>query len=166
MNFKQYILTENKIYLATKVGDILTAVQELRDDAKNMGSRDLIRFSERIVSQIRRILHSNWPKEEVKYLKVLQKVAVALMKAIEEKDDLGTIIAGIATTLEKLVSNLGLPINKLAASDQVQSQDKVGVSSSEKPTPKIMAGNSNQNAQNLAVPALGNQPSGNNLMQS
>jgi hypothetical protein len=132
IRFKQFILNESQAYLGQKVGDILTAIQELNDDAGNMGTRDLIRFSERIANQIRRVLHSNWPREEKKHLSVLQKVGVALMKAIEEKDDLKGIIAGSSATLEKLVSDLGIPIHKLATTDNAPSTDKEGVNKSEK----------------------------------
>lgn len=132
MRFKQFILNENKAYLGQKVGDILTATQELRDDARNMGSRDLTRFSERIVNQIRRILHSNWPREEAKHLKVLQKVGVALMKAIDEKEDLPSTISGVAGALEKLVAKFGTPINSLASQDTPPDSDKKGVSGAEK----------------------------------
>lgn len=117
MRFKQFILLEGQNYLGQKIGDILTAIHELRSDAKNMGSRDLIRFSERIVNQIRRIIHSNWTREDDKQLKVLQKVGVALMKAIEEKEDLIEVISGAASALEKLSGDLGVPINKLASPD-------------------------------------------------
>jgi len=123
MRFKQFILNEAQAYLGQKVGDILTATHELRDDSKNMGTRDLTRFSERIVNQIRRILHSNWPREEKKHLLTLQKVGVALMKSIEDKDDLPGTIAGAAGTLEKLVADLGVPIHKLATTDKAPEQD-------------------------------------------
>lgn len=126
MRFKDFILNESSHYLGQKVGDILTAAQELRDDANNMGTRDLIRFSERLVNQIRRILHSNWPREEKKHLLTLQKVGVALMKSIEEKDDLPGTVAGCAASLEKLVANLGVPINKLASNDSVPEEDSKG----------------------------------------
>lgn len=126
MRFKQFILNESQNYLGQKVGDILTAAQELRDDANNMGTRDLTRFSERIVNQIRRILHSNWPREQKKHLLTLQKVGVALMKSIEEKDDLPGTVAGCAASLEKLVSDLGVPIHKLASTDSVPEEDNKG----------------------------------------
>lgn len=132
IRFKQFILNESQAYLGQKVGDILTAVQELNDDAPNMGSRDLIRFSERIVNQIRRVLHSNWPREEKKHLAVLQKVGVALMKAIEEKDDLQGVISSSNSMLEKLVSDLGVPIHKLAVTDNAPATDNTGVNQSEK----------------------------------
>jgi len=135
--FKEFLLNEQTAYLGLKVGDILTAAQELRDDAKNMGNRDLTRFSQRIVNQIRRILHSNWPREETKHLKILQKAGVALMKAIDEKDDLGSMISGVVSVLEKLVAALGVPINKLASSDEPQDTDKQGTSDTEKSTEKL-----------------------------
>ncbi|RTK95648.1 MAG: hypothetical protein EKK64_06215 [Neisseriaceae bacterium] len=132
MEFKQFILNENKSYLAQKIGDILTASQELRDDVKNMGSRDVIRFSERIINQIRRILHSNWTKEELKTLKVLQKVGVSLSKGIEEKDNLPEVISGITALLEKLSSDLGQPVNRLASEQEPDAQqDDTNVSGAE-----------------------------------
>lgn len=131
MRFKTFLINEQAAYLSQKVGDILTAVHELRDDSKNMGTRDLTRFSERIVNQIRRVLHSNWPREEKKHLLALQKVGVAIMKSIEEKDDLPGTIAGSATVLEKLVAKLGMPINKLAGKDSAPpSDDKEGTDKS------------------------------------
>ena len=130
MRFKEFILNESQAYLAQKVGDILTAAQELRDDSKNMGSRDLFRFSERIVNQISRVLHSNWPREEKKHLITLQKVGVALMKSIEDKDDLSGTISGSTEALEKLVSDLGVPIHKMATTDAApETESKTGTDS-------------------------------------
>lgn len=144
MRFKEFIMNEAAAYLGQKVGDILTSLQELNDDAEHMGTRDLVRFSEKIVNQIRRILHSNWPKEEKKHLLSLQKVAVALMKAIEEKNDLKGIIAGSATTLEKLVADLGVPVHKLVTTDNAPQEDNSGTEKSVKdqstppPTPSTV----------------------------
>ena len=136
MEFKEFMLFEQKQYLAQKVGDILAAAQELKDDAGNMGSRDLSRFSERIVNQIRRVLHSYWSKENQKYLKDLQKIGVAVIKAVKEKGDLANTISGAASSLEELVSKLGTPINKIASpesSDEKENtQDSSGTESSVK----------------------------------
>lgn len=123
MNFRQFLILENRSFLGQKVGDILTATQELRDDSKNMGSRDLTRFSEKIVNQIRRILHSQWPREEKKHLLSLQKIAVALMKAIDEKDDLSSVVSSAASELEKLSGKLGVPIHKLASPDKAEAEE-------------------------------------------
>lgn len=123
MRFKEFLLNESKAYLGQKVGDILTAAQELQQDSGNMGSRDLTRFSERIVNQIRRVLHSNWPKEEKKHLVSLQKIGVALMRSIDKKDDLPGVIASVSSSLEKLVADLGTPINKFATTDTPPTRD-------------------------------------------
>lgn len=123
MNFKDFILNESHNYFGQKIGDILTALHELKSDSKNMGSRDLTRFSERIVNQIRRILHSQWPREEKKHLLTLQKVAVAIMKAIDEREDLPTVISGAAAEIEKLSGRLGVPINKLGAPDKAPEKE-------------------------------------------
>lgn len=124
MRFKDFLLNENRVYLAQKVGDILAALQELRDDAPNMGTRDLTQYSMRIVNLIRRILHSSWPKDEQPNLLSLQKAGVALMKAIDEKSDLPGTISSVSGLLEKLVSDLGSPINKLAPTEPPKDQTK------------------------------------------
>jgi hypothetical protein len=167
MRFKQFLLNEQQAYLGQKVGDILTAVHELRDDAKNMGARDLTRFSQRIVNQIRRVLHSHWPREEKKHLLGLQKVGVAIMKSIEEKDDLGETIAGTASVLEKLVKDLGVPIHKLASTDKASDSREEGTDkpankqSTPPPQPTTMASAgpvappTGGTGQDLAAPPLG-----------
>ena len=131
--FESFVLCEHRAYLGQKVGDVLTATQELRDDGPNMGTRDLTKFSEKIAAQIRRIIHSQWPKEEQKHLKTLQKVAVAIMKAIEEKDDLQNTISGAASELEKLTGDLGVPVNKFASSDSAPLEDDKGTADAEQP---------------------------------
>jgi hypothetical protein len=113
--FKLFLLTEEKIYLGQRIGDILTALQQLNDDAANMGKRHLIRIVTNIVSQIRRILHSSWSYEEEKYLKQLQKVGVALMKGIDSNEDLIQTVSNCASAVEKLSDDLDAPINNLAA---------------------------------------------------
>ena len=125
-------------YLAQKVGDILTALHELRDDAQNMGARDLTQYSQQIVNQIRRLLHSSWPKEDRLHLVTLQKAAVALMVAIDKKSDLPGTIQAVSTVVEKLVEDLGVPISKLTPTDKAQSspEDNKGVGKPEKSSQK------------------------------
>ena len=113
--FEQFLINENKVYLAVRIGDILNGVQDLNQNAKAMGTRQLVRNAETIVNQIRRILHSNWPKEEEKSLKQLQKIGVAIAKAVEEKDDLEAIMAASQGELEDLSGKLGVPVNNLGS---------------------------------------------------
>lgn len=116
-NFKDFLLNENKDELGQKIGDILNAIHDLKDNAHPMGLRQLNRNAEKIVNQIRRILHSNWSKKEEKTLEVLQKVGVAIMRAMDEKDDIHAIIDAAASEIEQLSGDIGAPINNLGAED-------------------------------------------------
>jgi hypothetical protein len=118
MKFKNFLLNESKYYLGQKTGDLLAAVQSLRDDSPNMGNRALIRSAQNIINQIRRILHGRWGEEDLKYLEALQKIGVALAKAIDSKDDMGTVIASVAQELEELTGNLEVPINNLGSEEE------------------------------------------------
>lgn len=113
ISFQNFLLNENKVYLGVKVGDILTAIQDLQQNSKSMGARQLAANCERIVNQIRRILHSNWSPKEEKHLLQLQKVGVALAKAVEEKDNLIEILPSVTSELEKISGRLGTPLNSL-----------------------------------------------------
>jgi|GEM_PF-1959066 len=124
MKFKEFVLVEQKVFLSEKIGDILTSAQELLSDVKHMGTRDLARFSERIVNQIRTILHSYWPKENQKYLKILQKIGVSLIKAIKEKGDLEGTISGVTANLEKLIGDMGSPVNRIGTDANKPAQEK------------------------------------------
>lgn len=114
MKFQDFILNEDKAYLGQRLGDILNALQDLSDNCKGMGTRYLTISSERIVNQIRRVLHTNWPKQEEEILKSLQKIGVGIMKAIEEKDDLETVIHSATQELDQVLNGMNVPINKLA----------------------------------------------------
>lgn len=118
ISFKNFLLNENKYYLGQRVGDILTAVQDLQQNSEGMGARQLVANSQRIVDQVRSILHSNWSKNEEKYLKDLQKVGVALARAIEEKDNLEEILPSISSELEGVVSKMGVPIHSLGTAPE------------------------------------------------
>lgn len=113
--FRMFLLNEERVYLSTKIGDILTALQELNKDAPNMGKRHLMRLIKNIVRQIRRILHSSWTFEEQQYLKVLQKTGVALMKGLDTNEDLPTLVSSAVSEIESLSEKMGEPINNLAA---------------------------------------------------
>ena len=138
MRFKEFLLNENRAYLGQKVGDILSALQQLRDDAPNMGSRNLTEYTIRIVNLIRRVLHSSWPKDEEPNLIKLQNGGVALMKAIDEKGDLPGMISAVAGAFEKLVADLGVPVNKLTPTEtpKDQSSDAKSTAGSENKPPE------------------------------
>jgi ppGpp synthetase/RelA/SpoT-type nucleotidyltranferase len=113
MEFKSFLLTEQKDYLANRVNDVLTGVHELLAAKKQMGAKQMVRNAEDVANQIRKILHNSWARSEHKYLKVLQKCGVALMRAIEEKGDLSDVFNSVRSELEKLSHKLRVPANKL-----------------------------------------------------
>ena len=113
MRFKQFLLHENTVYLAQRVGDVLNALQELEQNSQGMGTRQLVHSAETVVNQIRRILHTSWSKEEEVHLKTLQKVGVGIMRAIEEKDDLASVISACSQELQKVTDKIGEPVNQI-----------------------------------------------------
>jgi hypothetical protein len=118
MEFKNFILTEQKDYLANRVNDVLTGVHELLAAKKQMGAKQMVRNAEDVANQIRKILHTSWPRSEYKHLKVLQKCGVALMRAIEDKGDLSDIFNSVRSELEKLSHRLRTPVNKLGTGEE------------------------------------------------
>lgn len=113
--FKSYLLKEQTEFLAQKIGDVLSGVQSLSDDATNLGSRQLVRAADNIVNQMRRILNGRWSKQETRYLREIQKVAVALAKAVDSNENVPEILSGASAELEKLLSGLGYPLNKIGS---------------------------------------------------
>lgn len=124
IKFKNFLINENKYYLGQKVGDLLTALQSLSEDAPNLGNRALIRSSQGIVNQIRRILHGRWEDEDVNSLKELQKVGVALCKAIDTKDDIAAVVASSVDILEKITQDMEVPVNDLASDQEGGEEEK------------------------------------------
>lgn len=115
INFKDFILNENKVLLAQKVGDILSALQDLNDNMKSIGTRMAVRNIENIVNQIRKILKTKWPDRDQNHIKNLQKCGVFLMKNIEEKNDLEFAIKTSINMLQKIVNSTQDLANNLAS---------------------------------------------------
>jgi hypothetical protein len=113
--FKWFLLNENRAYFGHRISDVRTAVQDLQQDMDGMGSRQIARVAESLVGQIRKILHSQWPPQYTPKLKELQRIGVALMKAIDEKDDLKELIPTVAQQLAELSGKLGTKTNNLQA---------------------------------------------------
>lgn len=113
IQFKEFLLNENRVYLGQKIGDILSAVHDLQQDEPGMGERHYVRFAEKVVTAIRRVLHSPWPRTEQQYLKDLQKIGVALAKTIDEKGELKELMPNVKQELEQLSGKLGMPVNQM-----------------------------------------------------
>ena len=115
MSFKNFLLNEQKSYLGHKVNDVLTTLQDIQNDIENLGTRHLSRLAENIVNEIRKIIHGQWEVQHHAHLKDLQKIGVALMKAIEEKGDLKETIPAAAQALQDVAGKLGVKVNALDA---------------------------------------------------
>lgn len=111
IKFKEYLLTEGKQFLTDRVKDVLEGVEDLISAGKQLGARQLLRNSESIVNQIRKILHQSWSRTEYKHLKVLQKCGVAIMKTIDEKGDLRDVLNSVRKELVHLLKKLGVNVS-------------------------------------------------------
>ena len=115
MSFKKFLLNEEKNYLGHRVGDVLTAAQELEQDMENLGSRHLNRLADNVVNQIRKILHGHWGSKSEKHLQKLQRIGVAIKKTIEDKGDLKQILPTAVQELQNISGQLGVKVNNLQA---------------------------------------------------
>lgn len=116
--FKYFVINEQKFYLGQRAGDILTVIQNLENDASNMGNRALIRAIQGVANQIRRILRGRWDESDIQYLKRLQKVGVALLKGIDEKEDIEQLIVSCSAEIQSLLNDLEVPINSLGSQEE------------------------------------------------
>lgn len=124
MRFKDYLLNEDASFLNEKIGDLTNAMQNLLDNSEGMGKRQIVTASEKIVNQIRTILHTHWPKKDTQHLASLQTVGVAIMNAIEEKGDLNDIMTASVEELQKLSDSVGAPVNTLASPEEAPSENE------------------------------------------
>ena len=112
---------EDRAYLGHRVGDVLTAAQDLQNDLDNLGARQVTRMSDNIVNQIRKILHQQWEPNQRKHLKELQAIAVMIKKAIDDNKqkgstfDLKETIKMAIQKLQDVSSKLGTPVNQTKA---------------------------------------------------
>ncbi len=130
-------MTEQKDYLANRVNNVLTGVHELLAAKKQMGAKQMVRNAEDVANQIRKIIHASWPQSEHKYLKILQKCGVALMRAIDDKGDLPDAFNSVRAELEKLSHNLRVPVNKLGTGAEEKPKRPEGPPPGEKPQPPL-----------------------------
>ena len=97
-NFRTYVLNENKVYLAKEIGDVLNSSQELADEVNKIGT-------------CRGILQGHWGNENRKFLKSLQKCAIALAKSIDENDNIENVLKSTIAALQQVVNKMGVPVN-------------------------------------------------------
>jgi hypothetical protein len=125
LKFRYFLLNEDATYLASRMGDILNAIQDIQQNAQGMGAKQLVQNAERIVNQIRRVLHTNWGTDNLKLLKMLQRVGVAIKKTIEEKGDIQEILTNSANEMQDVLADMGLPLNSIGAEKKIPEKEKV-----------------------------------------
>ena len=114
LDFRSFVLNENRMFLGQEIGNILTALQEIQDEAKKIGTKNLVRFTDRIVCQTRSLLGGHWSDDDVKFLKGMQKVGVALAKALDESDNLEETISSCVGEIQNILKKMNVPVNNLA----------------------------------------------------
>lgn len=115
LHLKSFLLNEEKEYFGQKVSVVMNAIGDLAEEAPNMGARHLTRLVLTVVNQIRQILHNEWSVRQRPYLERLQKVGVALMKAIDEKGDLVQVLQACQQELQGAMTDLGVPANQIGS---------------------------------------------------
>jgi len=113
MEFKEFLINENVAYMGEKLGDILNALQELVTNGKAVGDRQLRKNCEQIVNQLRQMIRTKWQDKQKMFLPELQSIGVSIMKAIDDKDDLVSVLQDSASHIQDILSKLGTPINNL-----------------------------------------------------
>lgn len=113
MKFKEFVIKENAMYFGQKVSNILSAMQDLNETLSTMGTKHIVSNSQNIVNQIRRIIHTKWSDKEERDLLVLQRCAVSIMRAIEEKDDLKSILQACEQQIEEVLSRYDVANNNI-----------------------------------------------------
>ena len=112
MRFKEFLLKENEDnYLEVKIGDILSALQNMLEDSGVMSKKDTNDNLVSVANKIKPLLNSG--NKNLKALKTLQKVAVAIYSGVDNGDDPKNIIQICTTELESLLSGSGSTINKI-----------------------------------------------------
>lgn len=117
MEFKDYLLVENNILFAARVEDMITALQNLKDDIKNPNKKEL---AMNIANKMRKaFLRGNkWPKLDGQ-ISTITTVAFNILKSTDAKQenrpDLDSVINSSIIVLNKMLGTLGVPRNQLAS---------------------------------------------------
>ena len=158
LKFKYFLLNEDTTYLVGRIGDILNGLQDIQQNTKGMGTKQLVVGSQRIVNQIRRILHTNWGSDNVDILKSLQKSAVAISKAIEEKDDLEEILKNASDEIQDTLADMGIPINSMEKDSRKEDESQNQTSPPKEPKREQPQSQQSPEGQQPMDQSMGQQP--------
>ena len=123
-NFKQFLLLENEQFLAVQMNNVLQDLQDLQDEIENIGTKNLVKTSQLIANNIRNIIKSHWEISTNKPLVSLQKCGVAILKAIQEKSDLKDVFPSLIEEIQKAISQMKEPVNRIASPSAKSEKDQ------------------------------------------
>jgi len=136
MNFKEFFIFENLGYLAKDLGDLLTSLQEYQDELNSLQKipkKRLNNICNSAFNKIKSILASgNLPRDKNKEILVLQKICYAFYKIEKNELDYKQFFPNIVKNLEYVITQLGMPINKIASADVVPNKERDSTNKSEK----------------------------------
>jgi hypothetical protein len=132
MNFKQFLLTENKADLGIRIGDILNSLEDLSQEIDKKG-KSLTVFAEDIVARIQAIIRADWPRDLKQYLVQIRNAVLVICKSLDgsNKMPLPEAIKVFQNGLKKVADGLGTPITDIGTPPSKQPEEK-GIDSSQK----------------------------------
>lgn len=120
MEFKDFLINENKTLFSQRLGDILNALQELSSDPKSIGKKENVKI---IANQIRSnfLRGQKWPGDLKYQIKMLITIAVNLLKSVdpqvENRPDMDAVINSSIKNIEQMSKKLSIPNNQLASQE-------------------------------------------------
>ena len=138
MNFKDFLINENKMDLGIKIGDILNSITALSVDMDKQGKK-LNVFAEDIISRVQAILRSGWSPELKQYLQQIRNAVIEVCKSLDGSSEkpLPDALKVFSAGLQKIAVNLGTPINDIGQK-ATKKPEESAISQPEKPTVKAI----------------------------
>ena len=141
MNFKLFLLNENKSDLGLKLGNIINAIDDLSQDIDKKGQK-LNVFADDIIARVKAILRSDWPSELSQYLKQIRNALIVICKSMDGSNEmpLPEALKIFLKQLKKISENLGSPITDVGTPPS-KKPEEANLSSPENKTGKPQASN-------------------------
>jgi hypothetical protein len=118
LNFRNFILNENRQFLGLEIGKIKSSLETLSGQVKEIGTKNLVSMADKIVTKIRSLLGGHRESSDYKFLLDLQTVGVNLAKALDKNDNLEQVISSSAQQLGTTMKNMGVPTNDLGVASK------------------------------------------------
>lgn len=114
MEFKDFLINENKTLFSQRLGDILNSLQELSSDPKSISKKESVKT---IASQIRSnfLRGQKWPGDLKYQINMLVTIAFNLLKSVdpqvENRPDVDVVINSSIINIEQMNKRLSIPNN-------------------------------------------------------